>query len=97
MVSGMSLGYTSVGGTGEGNQPDDIRPGDNYSVGYQEQQHTYQGQALGPLYFPAHLVAGTGALIATAGSGQPIDVRWHDPTNVLETGPHDQTNPRPWP
>ncbi|MDT0499287.1 hypothetical protein RM530_18250 [Algiphilus sp. W345] len=57
-------------------------------LGFEEMQHTLQGQALGPLYLPAHGLLGAGALL--------FNGNWHGPFNVLETGPHS-TPPRPWP
>lgn len=57
-------------------------------VGDHEEQHTYQGQILGPLYLPAHIILGTISWI--------IDSDWHGPINVLETGPQDNC-PHPWP
>jgi len=50
------------------------------TIGEHEEQHTYQGQQLGPLYLPAYaLFAG----IAALGGNDPIG-----PENQMESGPH---------
>jgi len=56
-------------------------------VGDHERQHTYQAEALGPLYLPAHLFEGVEALIN--------DGSWHGESNDLESGPMDP-DPKPW-
>ena len=48
------------------------------TVAQHELQHTYQGEILGPLYLPAHIIAGGFSLITTG--------TWHN-NNVLERGP----------
>ena len=58
------------------------------SVGSHELQHTYQGQVLGPLYFPSHIIFGSAGLL--------FNQSWHGPANILETGPQS-TPPTPWP
>ncbi len=35
----------------------------NHTLGYEEMQHTYQGEALGIFYLPAHVVLGTVAMV----------------------------------
>jgi RHS repeat-associated protein len=52
-----------------------------------ELQHTFQGEALGPLYLPAHLVLGAVAFFRTG--------YWHAEPNLLERGPQ-AIPPRPW-
>jgi len=91
----MTLGNVIVYGTGKEFQPGAVWPGNPNTIGSQEQQHTYQGQVLGPLYFPAHLVGGTIAYINNPADG--FINGWHGPQNPLERGPHDPANPRPWP
>jgi len=61
--------------------------GNRVPLGEHEEQHTYQGQILGPLYLPANLVGGLWSLI-TQGN-------WHD-GNFMEIGPMADP-PRPWP
>jgi hypothetical protein len=56
-------------------------------VGNHELQHTYQGQALGPLYLPMHLMEGLQGLIQNGS--------WHGPANDLESGPQS-TPATPW-
>jgi len=58
------------------------------TIGEHEHQHTIQGEVLGPLYFPAHIISG---LI-----GVLWDRDWHGPHNFLEKGPQTFP-PRPWP
>ena len=66
--------------------PDEPCPEGTY--GEHERQHTEQGELLGPLYFPAHLVSGLMGLI--------LNGDWHGPANFLEIGPQS-IPPRPWP
>jgi hypothetical protein len=56
--------------------------------GLHEQQHTYQGQVLGPAYLPA---GGLSLLIGTL-----IDGDSHGPHSFMEKGPK-MTPPQPWP
>jgi hypothetical protein len=53
-----------------------------------ERQHTYQAEALGPVYGVAHLIL--------LGAAQFINGNHHGPVNVLETGPQIYGAPRPW-
>jgi hypothetical protein len=85
-LSAMTIGNTTTFGTGEAFQPDS--PRGNHTLGDEETQHTYQGEALGPLYLPAHGILGTAALLRNGG--------WHGADNVLEAGPHS-ARPSPWP
>ncbi len=52
-----------------------------------EEQHTYQGQLLGPFYLPSNLVGGLLAVLR--------DGHWHGSTNWNERGPQ-MNPPRPW-
>lgn len=51
-----------------------------------EMQHTFQSEALGPLYLPAHIITGTASTI--------ISSSWWA-SNPLEWGPNS-ASPRPW-
>jgi hypothetical protein len=53
-----------------------------------EEQHTYQGEQLGPLYLPSNLLGGITAEV--------LGGDWHAPQNWNETGPQ-QNPPVPWP
>jgi hypothetical protein len=57
-------------------------------LGPHEEQHTYQGQQLGPLYLPSNILGGMAGLL--------IDGDWHGQHNWNEAGPM-QIPPRPWP
>ena len=72
-------------------QPD-ARRGD-HTLGCEEMQHTRQGEVLGPLYLPAHIVLGVMAMVRHRDLS--ID-GWHRSPNFLEAGPHRRT-PSPWP
>lgn len=87
MASAMTFGNVIVYGT----DPVYFQPGSQrgqYTLGYEEMQHTYQAQVLGPLYFPGHIVSGATGLL--------MDRDWHGSSAFLEVGPHSR-NPRPWP
>lgn len=58
-----------------------------HTVGREEFRHTQQGQVLGPLYLPLHLVAGLLSLLRSPYKGlvHPVDP-WHR-HNFLEHGP----------
>jgi hypothetical protein len=62
--------------------------GDGNRMGPHEEQHTYQGQQLGPLYLPSNILGGVAGLL--------IDGSWHGPHNWNELGPQ-QHPPVPWP
>lgn len=70
-------------------QPDSQRG--QYWLGYEEMQHTYQAQVLGPLYFPAHIVSGLTGLL--------MNWDWHGSSAFMESSVHwpDSVDPRPWP
>jgi len=57
-------------------------------IGQHEEQHTYQGQQLGPFYLPSNILGGI--------VGTLIDGSWHGPHNWNEVGPQ-QRPPVPWP
>lgn len=63
-----------------------------HTLGYEEMQHTYQGQVLGPLYLFGHFALGTAAMII--GNDYSIE-GWHGPVNFLENCPHKPV-PSPW-
>lgn len=68
-------------------KPTDI--GDDWNlIGPHEEQHTYQGEQLGPLYLPSNIFGGLTGLL--------IDGSWHGPHNWNEVGPQ-QHPPVPWP
>ena len=85
MASAMTFGNVIVYGRGSDFQPGS--PRGQYTLGYEEMQHTYQAQKLGPLYFPAHIVSGT--------TGMLMNGSWHGSSAFLEAGPHSR-NPTPW-
>jgi len=57
-------------------------------IGQHEEQHTYQGEQLGPFYLPSNIFGGL--------AGELIDGNWHGPHNWNEVGPQQPT-PVPWP
>lgn len=82
-LGAITIGNTEVfGGT-----PADTGA-DGNPMGQHEEQHTYQGQQLGPLYLPSNLLGGI--------AGEVLGGSWHAPQNWNETGPQ-QTPPVPWP
>ena len=58
------------------------------ALGPHEEQHTYQGQQLGPFYLPSNVLGGASGLL--------IDGEWRGRHNWNEVGPY-QNPPRPWP
>jgi RHS repeat-associated protein len=77
----VTLGHVGIYPPGFG--PETVTQVSNASsvtLGYEESFHSVQGEFLGPLYLPAHLILGT---LATIWNGE-----WHGPLNVLEAGPH---------
>lgn len=81
-MGAITLGNTEV----FGGSPSDTVKG--IPMGQHEEQHTYQGQQLGPLYLPSNLLGGLAAEV--------LGGNWHDPQNWNETGPQ-QNPPVPWP
>jgi RHS repeat-associated protein len=74
---------------------DPLFPGSPYNFSDHERQHTYQGEQLGPFFFPAYGILGVNSLLHGGdffGAG-----------NLMETGPYlpETTSPpvppRPWP
>ncbi len=86
-----TFGNVTVYRGGEYYSPESITD-DGNKLGYEEMQHTIQGQVLGPLYYPAHILFGVAGMLVT---GQFNNWGWHSSTNILETGPHSE-NPNPW-
>jgi hypothetical protein len=79
----MTLGNVVVYGAGEA-------PGyPNYfglPVGTEEFKHTLQGQVLGPLYLPSHIIGGIVSIFSNPRAGlEGVDI-WHR-NNFMETGP----------
>jgi hypothetical protein len=62
------------------------------TYGAHEEQHTYQGMILGPLYLPAN---GLGGLISIIEAPSGTVDAWHY-NNFMENGPNS-TPPRLWP
>ncbi len=60
---------------------------EGHTVGQEEYRHTIQGQILGPLYFPAHIIGGTSSILCAPHPElrHPVDA-WHR-NNFMETGP----------
>ena len=76
----------------KGEDPRTIENG--HSIGEHEEQHTIQGQQLGPLYVPSNIAGGVmGLLFDRDRNGDPD---WHGPHNWNETGPQENP-PTPWP
>jgi hypothetical protein len=87
MLSAMTFGNAVVYGTHPARHPNSPRYGGAHTLGFEEMQHTYQSQVLGPLYFPAHIVSGVTGLIRNGS--------WHGSSAFLEHGPHLRS-PTPW-
>lgn len=85
VTSGITLGNTISYGTERNPTDTDVKPiggilyETEHKVGDHEEQHTFQGEILGPLYLPANLIGGTLGLI--------FDQDWHGPSNFMEAGP----------
>jgi RHS repeat-associated protein len=80
----ITIGNTTSYGAGF--PPSEPLPG-GVPAWLHELQHTFQGEALGPLYLPAHVILGAVALARTGS--------WHAEPNLLERGPQ-AIPPRPW-
>lgn len=61
----------------------------------EETAHTRQGEVVGPLYLPLHLIDGTASVLSNPFVDNPHDA-WHGLANFMETGPMS-TPPRLWP
>jgi len=83
-VGAITLGNVEV----INGQPTDHPRGDPTTVGQHEEQHTYQGEQLGPLYLPSNILGGLAGVL--------IDGSWHGQHNWNEVGPLDHP-PAPWP
>jgi hypothetical protein len=68
-------------------KPTDHPINDPTTIGEHEEQHTYQGEQLGPLYLPSNILGGLAAEL--------VDGYWHGPHNWNEVGPRQPT-PVPW-
>jgi RHS repeat-associated protein len=84
-----------------GGLPDDAAPTwvpfVSIPIGRHEREHTFQGQVLGPLYFPAHLIGGVAGILGTPFTGLgPGGSPWHGALNFMERGP-SSVPPRAWP
>jgi hypothetical protein len=82
-VGAITLGNVQV----INGKPTDIGDDGNL-VGPHEEQHTYHGEQLGPLYLPSNILGGLAGVL--------IDGSWHGPHNWNEAGPQ-QHPPVPWP
>jgi hypothetical protein len=82
--AGITLGNAQV----FAGEPSDRAKANTPTIGQHEEQHTYQGQQLGPLYLPSNILGGIAGLL--------IDGSWHGPHNWNEVGPQ-QNPPVPWP
>ena len=94
-ATAMTLGQVGIYGRLGAYQPE--TPGrSGERLGFEEYQHTRQGNVLGPLYLPAHLVFGAAAASIDSARGvRGFLEAWHGQANLLERGPH--TVPaRPW-
>ncbi|QHI38698.1 Mono(ADP-ribosyl)transferase SpvB [Kordia antarctica] len=73
-----------------------LGPGAEYDESEHEEQHTYQGEVLGPFYFPLHILFGIASIFqGIIGKGDGPDF-WHNSANLLEKGP-EMNPPQPWP
>ena len=86
-----ALGAITFGNTITfGGSPKDLGADDN-PLGIHEEQHTYQGEALGPLYLPANIIGMTASLLSGGKGISPV----HRPANFMESGPQEHP-PGPW-
>lgn len=69
-------------------KPTDRADENSPPIGRHEEQHTYQGEQLGPLYLPSNILGGLTGIL--------IDGKWHGQHNWNEVGPQ-QPRPTPWP
>jgi hypothetical protein len=74
----ITLGNTTTY-SGDPYDPQDPWLEGNHTIPQHEEQHTYQGELLGPFYFPSNLAGGLSGLIR--------DGRGHGPSNWNESGP----------
>jgi hypothetical protein len=86
-MGAITLGNTTTY-SGDPYDPQDPWLEGNHTIPQHEEQHTYQGELLGPLYLPSNLAGGLTGLIR--------DGNWHGPSNWNESGPA-MDPPRPWP
>jgi hypothetical protein len=90
MLTAMTLGNVVIYGRARSpshaNTPFVDSPA-THTVGREEFRHTQQGQILGPLYLPLHLIAGILSLLRAPHPRlcRRVDA-WHQ-NNFMETGP----------
>lgn len=82
MSSAMTFGNVVVYNGGAKYSPDSLTfvSGSSRTLGYEEMQHTFQAEILGPLYFPGHIASGISGLI--------FDKSWHGKSAFLEAPVH---------
>lgn len=93
-VSAITLGNATVW-NGDPNDPTDTRWHENgrpivengHSFPDHEEQHTRQGEQLGPFYLPSNIAGGLYAMVR--------DKEWHGNSNWNEAGPMSPES-RPW-
>ena len=86
VLKGCAVTLGAVVCYGRGAAPG-MRLKNGHSLADHERQHVRQGERLGPLYLPLHLILGLWAVWRNG--------RWHGPANRLEAGPL-ASPPRPW-
>lgn len=90
MLTAMTLGNVIIYGPSRSPDAPNLCFCDSpacHTVGREEFRHTQQGEILGPLYLPTHLVAGLISLLRAPhpGLARPVDA-WHR-NNFMERGP----------
>lgn len=92
VLSGITMGNTISYAVG-------VSPGDDnthfvtspagHTVGREEYYHTLQGEILGPLYFPAHIIGGVSSYFRSPHPKlkDPKGMDWWHKNNFMETGP----------
>jgi hypothetical protein len=90
MLTAMTLGNVIIYGPCRSPDAPNVCFSDSpacHTVGREEFRHTQQGEILGPLYLPTHLVAGLISLLRAPhpGLARPVDA-WHR-NNFMERGP----------
>lgn len=90
MLTAMTLGNVIIYGPARAPQMPNLCFRDSpagHTIGREEFRHTQQGEILGPLYLPVHLLAGIISLVRSPhpGLARRVDA-WHR-NNFMETGP----------
>lgn len=80
-LGAITLGNAIIYGSGLTHAHTDHMSDGSLTVGDHEEQHTLQGEALGPFYLPSNLLGGL------AGWAFGESHSWHDPLNWNENGP----------